>query len=150
MQWDLMWRLYRPLRGLPCDVRQRKVLDIAINGVLGALSMHAVPPTIRTVVVPAGVTVLLGLQNSPHSCTGIVGPSLPYFTMATCVDSLLCYRSIRNLSLSFMTVPMSKVRIYISHIYILVVSLLPRLGEPLVHSLELWFLYVCVYYLPIT
>jgi hypothetical protein len=39
--------------------------------------------------------------------------------------------------------------ICISHIYILVVTLLPRLGEPLVHSLELWFLHVCVYYLPI-
>jgi hypothetical protein len=44
----------------------------------------------------------------------------------------------------------SKVHICISHIYILVVSLLPRLGEPLAHSLELWFLHVCVCYLPIT
>jgi hypothetical protein len=42
------------------------------------------------------------------------------------------------------------VRICISYIYILVVSLLPRLGEPLAHSLELWFLHVCAYYLPIT
>jgi hypothetical protein len=33
MQWDLVWRLYRPLRGLPCDVRQRRVLDIAIDEV---------------------------------------------------------------------------------------------------------------------
>jgi hypothetical protein len=53
MQWDLVWRLYRPLRGLPYDVRQRKVIDIAIDEVLGALSMHAVPPVIRTIVVPA-------------------------------------------------------------------------------------------------
>jgi hypothetical protein len=45
---------------------------------------------------------------------------------------------------------MSKVRICISHIYILVVSLLPRLGEPLAHSLELWLLHVCVHYLLIT
>jgi hypothetical protein len=41
MQWDLVWRLYRPLRGLPCDVRQRNVLDIAIDEVLGVLSMYA-------------------------------------------------------------------------------------------------------------
>jgi hypothetical protein len=45
-----------------------------------------------------------------------------------------------GLSLSFKTVPKSKVRICISHIYILVVSLLPRVGEPLADSLELWFL----------
>jgi hypothetical protein len=55
-----------------------------------------------------------------------------------------------GLSLSFKIVPKSKVRIGVSHIYILVVSLLPRLGEPLAHSLELWFLHVCVCYLPIT
>jgi hypothetical protein len=42
------------------------------------------------------------------------------------------------------------VRICISHIYILVVSLLPGLGEPLAHSIELGFLHVCVRYLPIT
>jgi hypothetical protein len=41
-----VWRLYRPLGGLPCDVRQRKVLDIAIDEVSGALSMHTVPPAI--------------------------------------------------------------------------------------------------------
>jgi hypothetical protein len=47
MQWDLMWRLYRPpQRPFPCDVRQRNVLNIAINEVLGALSMHTVPLTI--------------------------------------------------------------------------------------------------------
>jgi hypothetical protein len=28
-------------------------------------------------------------------------------------------------------------------------SLLPRLGEPLAHPLELWFLLMCVRYLPI-
>jgi hypothetical protein len=42
------------------------------------------------------------------------------------------------------------VHICISHIYILVVPLLPRLGEPLAHSLELWFLLVCVCYFPVT
>jgi hypothetical protein len=52
MQWDPVWQLYRPLGDLPCDIRQQKVLDIAINEVSGALSMHAVPPTIWTVVVP--------------------------------------------------------------------------------------------------
>jgi hypothetical protein len=42
------------------------------------------------------------------------------------------------------------VRICILNIYIVVVSLLHRLGEPLAHSLELWFLHVCVHYLPVT
>jgi hypothetical protein len=60
MQWDPMWQLYRPLRGLPCDVQQRKVLGIAIDEVSGALSMHAAPLAIWTVVSPTGVTVLLG------------------------------------------------------------------------------------------
>jgi hypothetical protein len=69
-----------------------KVLDIAIDEVSGALSMHVVPPAIRIVVVPVGVTVLLGLHNPPRSWTGTVGPSLPGFTIAHCVDSLLCYK----------------------------------------------------------
>jgi hypothetical protein len=38
-----------PRRPFPCDVRQRKVLDIAIDEVSGALSMHAVPLAIRIV-----------------------------------------------------------------------------------------------------
>jgi hypothetical protein len=58
--------------------------------VLGALSMHAMPLTIQTVVVPVGVTVLLELHNLPRSWTGTVGPSLPDFTIAPCVDSLVC------------------------------------------------------------
>jgi hypothetical protein len=53
-----------------------------------------VPPTIW-IVVPAGVTVLLGLHNPPSSWTGTMGPSLPGFTIAPCVDSLLCYRIVR-------------------------------------------------------
>jgi hypothetical protein len=36
------------------------------------------------------------LCNPPCSWTGMVGPSLPDFTIAPCVDSLLCYRSIRS------------------------------------------------------
>jgi hypothetical protein len=67
MQWDPVWRLYKPLGGLPSDVRQWKVLDIAIDEVSGALSMHAAPTAIRTIVVPVGVIVLLGLHNQPHS-----------------------------------------------------------------------------------
>jgi hypothetical protein len=55
-----------------------------------------------------------------------------------------------SLGLSFKTVPKSKVHICILYIYILVVSLFPRLGEPLAHPLKLWFLHVCVCYLPIT
>jgi hypothetical protein len=38
-----------PRRPFPCDVRQRQVLDIAIDEVSGALSMHAVPPAIWNV-----------------------------------------------------------------------------------------------------
>jgi hypothetical protein len=58
--------------------------------------MHAAPPGIRTIVVPAGVTVLLGLRNPPYSWTGMVGPSLPDFTIAPYVDSFFYYRSIRR------------------------------------------------------
>jgi hypothetical protein len=46
-------------------------------------------------VVPVGVT-LLGLHNPPRSWTGMVGSSLPGFTIAPCVDSLLRYRLIRR------------------------------------------------------
>jgi hypothetical protein len=58
--------------------------------------MHVVPPAVQIVVVPAGVTVLLGLCNPPRSWTDMVGPSLPGLTIASCVDSLLCYRLIRR------------------------------------------------------
>jgi hypothetical protein len=58
--------------------------------------MHAVPLAVWNIVVPAGETVMLGLRNAPRSWTGRVGPSLPDFTIAPCVDSLLCYRSIRQ------------------------------------------------------
>jgi hypothetical protein len=36
-------------RPFPCDVQQRKVLDIAIDEVSRALSMYVVPPAIRIV-----------------------------------------------------------------------------------------------------
>jgi hypothetical protein len=36
-------------KAFPYDVRQRKVLDIVIDEVLGPLSMHEVPQTIRIV-----------------------------------------------------------------------------------------------------
>jgi hypothetical protein len=35
-----------PRRPFTCDVRQRKVLDIIIDEVSGALSMHVAPPAI--------------------------------------------------------------------------------------------------------
>jgi hypothetical protein len=38
MLWDSVWQLYRPRGVLPYDVRQRKVLDVAIDEVSGALS----------------------------------------------------------------------------------------------------------------
>jgi hypothetical protein len=80
-----------PRRPFSYDGRGR-VLNIAINEVSGELSMHTAPPTIQIVVVPAGVTVLLGLRNPPRSWTGTVGPSLFGFTIAPCVDLLMCYR----------------------------------------------------------
>jgi hypothetical protein len=50
MEWDPVWRLYRTLGGLfHVDIRECKVLDIAIDKVSGALSMHAVPPAIQIV-----------------------------------------------------------------------------------------------------
>jgi hypothetical protein len=58
--------------------------------------MHVAPLVIRIVVVPVGVTVLLGLHNPPRSWTDTVGPSLLGFTIASFVDSLLCYRLIRQ------------------------------------------------------
>jgi hypothetical protein len=70
-----------PRRPFPYDIRQQKVLDIAIDEVF---------------VVPIRVIVLLGLRNPPHRCIGTVSLSLPGFTIAPCVDSLLCYRSIRR------------------------------------------------------
>jgi hypothetical protein len=73
-----------------------KILDSAVHEVLEALSMHVAPPAKRIIVVPVGVTVLSGLHNPPHNWTGMVGPSLPGFTIAPCVDSLLCYRLIRQ------------------------------------------------------
>jgi hypothetical protein len=56
--------------------------------------MHVAPPAIRIAVVPAGVTVMFRLHNPPRSWTGTMGPSLPCFTLAPCVDSMLCYRLI--------------------------------------------------------
>jgi hypothetical protein len=73
----------------------RKILDSAIDEVSEALSVHVAPLAIQIVVVPTGVTVLLGLRNPPRRWTSMVGPSLPSFTIAPCVDSLLCYMLIR-------------------------------------------------------
>jgi hypothetical protein len=75
---------------------KRKILDSAVDVVSEALYMHMAPPAIRTIVVPTWVTVLLVLHNPPRSWTGTVDPSLPDFTIAPCVHSLLCYRSIRR------------------------------------------------------
>jgi hypothetical protein len=46
---------------------RRKIIDSTVNVVSEALSMHMAPPAIQIVVVPAGVIVLLGLPNPPHS-----------------------------------------------------------------------------------
>jgi hypothetical protein len=74
---------------------RRKILDSTVNNVSEALPMHVVPLAIRIIVVPVGVIVLLGLHNSTRSWTSTVGPSMPSFIIAPCVDSLLCYRLIR-------------------------------------------------------
>jgi hypothetical protein len=71
------------------------ILDNAIDEVSEALSMHVAPSAIWIIVVPTGVTVLLGLYNLPRSWTGIVDPSLPGFTIAPCVDFLLCYKIVQ-------------------------------------------------------
>jgi hypothetical protein len=54
----------------------RKILDSAVNEVLEALSVHVAPPAIQIVVVPAGVTVLLGPVN--HHVDGLVRWVPPY------------------------------------------------------------------------
>jgi hypothetical protein len=43
------------------------MLDSAVDEVLEILSMHVMPPAIQIIVVPAGVTALLELRNSPRS-----------------------------------------------------------------------------------
>jgi hypothetical protein len=73
----------------------RKILDSVVDEVSEALSMHVAPPAIWIVVVPTGVTVLLGLDSRPRGWTDTVGPSLPSFTIVPCVDSLLCYRIVQ-------------------------------------------------------
>jgi hypothetical protein len=82
-------------RRLIALIRQ-KILDSAVDMVSEVLSMHMAPPTTQTVVVPVGVTILLGLHNPSRSWIDTVGPSLPDFSIAPFVDSLLCYRSIRR------------------------------------------------------
>jgi hypothetical protein len=87
LDMELRRRLTTLIRG--------KIPDSAVNEVSDVLSMHEVPPAIRIIVLPVGVTVMLGLCNPPCSWIGTVGPSLPSFTIAPCVDSLMCYRLIR-------------------------------------------------------
>jgi hypothetical protein len=74
----------------------RKILDSAVDVGSEALSMHVAPPAIRIDVVLAGVTVLLGLCNPPRSWTSTVGPTLLGLTIAPCMNSLLCYRLIKQ------------------------------------------------------
>jgi hypothetical protein len=44
-----------------------KILDSEVDVVSEAFSMHVAPRAIWIVVVPIGVTVLLGLSNPPRS-----------------------------------------------------------------------------------
>jgi hypothetical protein len=72
-----------------------KILDNAVDELSEALSIRVASLAIWIVVVPTWVTVLLGLHNPPRSWIGTVSPSLPSFTIAPCVDSLLCYRIVQ-------------------------------------------------------
>jgi hypothetical protein len=63
--------------------------------------MHVAPPAIQIVVIPTGVTIMLGLYNSPCSWTSIVGPSLPGLTIASKFKIHVCiYTIIFELSYS--------------------------------------------------
>jgi hypothetical protein len=81
MQWDPVWRLYKPLRGLfpltavegPRHSHQR-----GVGGIVYARGT----PSYTDCCGTARVTVLLGNRNPPRSWTGTVGPSLPGFTIA--------------------------------------------------------------------
>jgi hypothetical protein len=91
MQWDPLWWLCKSLGGhFPMTAGEGP--RHSHRWELGALSMHVAPSAMRIVVVPAGVTVPLGLHNPPRSWFGTMGPSLPGFTIAPHVDSLFCYR----------------------------------------------------------
>jgi hypothetical protein len=105
-----------------------KILNSAIDKVSKASSMHMMPPAIWIVVVPTGVKVLLGLCNPPCTQTSMVGPSLPGFIIAPCVDSLLCYRLIRRLKSILQDSP--KIYGTCMHLYnyICVVLLISRLN----------------------
>jgi hypothetical protein len=72
------------------DPRQR-----SRQGVRDIVYVHGAPP-IWIVVVPIGVTTLLGLRDPPRNWTSMVSPSLPGFTIAPCVNSLLCYRIVQT------------------------------------------------------
>jgi hypothetical protein len=74
---------------------EQKILESEVDEVSKASSMHVVSLAIRIVAIPARVIGLLGLRNPPRSWTGTVGPSLPGFAIAPCVDSLLCYRIVQ-------------------------------------------------------
>jgi hypothetical protein len=105
LDMELRRRLTALIRG--------KIPDSAVDEVSEVLSMHVVPPDIRIIGLPAGVTVMLGLCNPPCSWTGTVGPSLPSFTIAPCVDSLMCYRLIRQPESILQRSPKSNVRVCI-------------------------------------
>jgi hypothetical protein len=75
MQWDPVWRLYKPLRGLSPVMTAKVPRHSHRQGVGGIVYAHGAP-AILIIVVPAGVMVLLWLRNPPRSWTDTVGP--PY------------------------------------------------------------------------
>jgi hypothetical protein len=91
----------------------RKIIDSVVDVVSEALSVYVAPSGILTVVVPAGVTALLGLCNPPRRWTSMVGPSLPDFTIALVWIPCCAIGRSGGLSLSFKTVPKFKVHVCI-------------------------------------
>jgi hypothetical protein len=127
---------------------RRKIIDSAVHEVSEALSMHVAPSAIQIIVVPIGVTVLLGLCNPPHSWTDTLSPSLPGFTIAPCVDWLLCYRLIRRPKSILQDSP--KIKGTCMHLYncIWVVLLVPRLNlaflsPKLSHNIDIVLVHLC-------
>jgi hypothetical protein len=90
--------------------------------------MHVASLAIQIIVVPTGVIVMLGLCNPTHSWTATVGPFLPGLTIAPYVDSLLCYRVIKQPKSILQDSPKIEGTCMHLYNYILVVLLIPRLN----------------------
>jgi hypothetical protein len=97
-------------------------------GVTGIVYASGATSHIECCVVPAGVTVLLGLHNPPSSWTSTWTPPMSRGTIAPCVDFLLRYGSSDDLCLSPNIIPKSKVRLCIYNLIFELSLLFPRLA----------------------